>query len=194
VKNSEKLIADLISLRKETPLVDLTNPEVFSTNLHFVFQVIRFTEAILNKACYGSIGELFYYFERKKEEEANHAEWLRRDMKFIDQCPMTRDRFPEAMEMVGAQLYHLAVGDVVATLGYMAVLECFPMPIHIVGQLEQVHGVELLRTLRYHAEHDIDHGKDVLDMIDKYYTPAIYDNAMASQKCLNRFVLAHLVP
>ena len=69
--------------------------------------------------------------------------------------------------MAGSQYYLIYHVDPAALLGYMAALECFPMPLEQVEALERAHGADLCRTLRYHAAHDIEHGSGVLEQIDK---------------------------
>ena len=67
-----------------------------------------------------------------------------------------------------------------ALLGYMAALECQPMPLEMVAELERLHGKPLLRTLRYHATHDQDHGEElmrVLAAVPDYLRALVLSNA-----------------
>jgi PII-like signaling protein len=49
----------------------------------------------------------------------------------------------------------------------MTVLEGEPIPLEVVEKLEALHGTQMLRCIRYHAEHDLEHRKELFALIDK---------------------------
>jgi hypothetical protein len=125
-------------------------------NLIFVWHCIRASEHLLECAIARSSGELADYFCRHLEEERGHATWLAEDLRSVS-VEVSRTRIPrEAMEMVGSLYYLIFHVDACALLGYMRVLESCPIKDKL-ERLEAEYGPELLRTMRYHAEHDPHH-------------------------------------
>lgn len=162
----DQLMQAVRDVRATYPGIDLTRRDVFLRNLIFIHNVIAASESLLRAACDRSIGELKAYFADHLKEEAGHEFWLRNDLATADIHVKSLPVLPEAVAMAGSQYYLIHHVDPVALLGYMAVLECFPIDIEALEKLEEIHGKELCRTLRYHAEHDVSHGADVLDEID----------------------------
>jgi len=165
---SESLIAELERVRAGYKRLDLRDPEVLRRNLTFVYHVIKGSENLLSVAIQCSTREkaLNAYFRAHLEEERDHCGWLSDDLSMLG-VNAKADAVPFLVsEMVGSQYYLLYHVDCAALLGYMAVLECFPVPLETVLALEGVHGTAPLRTLRYHAEHDVDHGADILKVVD----------------------------
>ena len=153
------------------PALDLLDRRVFLQNLTFIHSVIAATPKLLSVAMQESHGHLAAYFESHLEEERDHAAWLAEDLRSASIEISKVDISPEAAAMAGSQYYLLYHIDPTALLGYMAVLECFPMTEHQIDALEFAHGTKLCRTLRHHATHDIEHGADVLDEIDRLTPP-----------------------
>jgi hypothetical protein len=175
------LMKALIEARAQWPRVDLLDRETFIRNLLFVHNVITATPQLLHVAMKQSSSELSRYFRAHLEEERDHAAWLAEDLSSagVDARAMTIS--PQAVAMAGSQYYLIYHVDPAALLGYMAALECFPAPLEQVEALESAHGLDLCRTLRYHATHDIDHGADVLEQVDKLSPQQftiVMDNAM----------------
>jgi hypothetical protein len=176
------LMKALIEARAQWPRVDLLDRETFIRNLVFVHNVITATPQLLHvamKQC--GQGPLARYYEAHLAEEHDHARWLAADLATtgvdVHALPASRD----AIAMAGSQYYLIYHVDPAALLGYMAALECFPTPEDQIRRLEETHGVDLCRTLRYHATHDIDHGADVLEQVDKLNPRQfriVMDNAM----------------
>jgi len=161
------LIKALSEARARYPRIDLLDRETFIRNLVFVHNVITATPQLLYAAMMHSGGDLSAYFEAHLEEERAHALWLANDLASEGIDVRALPVSPDAVAMAGSQYYLIYHVDPAALLGYMAALECFPMPETQERRLEEVHGVDLCRTLRYHATHDIDHGSEVLAQIDK---------------------------
>lgn len=157
----------LESLRKMLPVTDLRNRSALLGNLAFMFQVIRASEDLLMDAAAYARGGLHEYFHEHLGEEMNHAEWLAQDLKNAGVDVYSLPISAEAVAMVGSQYYLIRHVDPAALLGYMLALECFPASVEDVEQLERTHGADVCRTLRHHAIHDQQHGKDVLEQIAK---------------------------
>lgn len=177
---AQYLLSQLASIQSAIK-ADLTDRAVFLRNLIFVAFVIKASEDILKTAIEHSTGTLREYFYAHLEEETGHYDWLKRDLQFADivleECTIPA----EAVAMAGAQYYLAKHVNSIAILGYIAALECFAMPLETVEELERLHGKELCATLRYHAEHDVNHGADVLaiiDRIDPKYQRMVADNAV----------------
>jgi hypothetical protein len=148
--------------------VDLTIPSVFMNNLTFIYHTMKASENLLTVAAGCSLDEplLLNYFMDHLSEEKGHAEWLADDLATVgieaDKTNVPR----QAVELVGSQYYLIQHVHASALLGYMVLMECFPMPLTRVDELEAKYGTALVRTLRYHAKHDTDHGAELLAVID----------------------------
>jgi hypothetical protein len=165
-----QLVMDKIrELRASIPPVNLADPAILRANLLFVAHMIRATEDLLLEAAQASRGVghfkslLQNYFISHYEEEQQHYEWLMKDLGLVT----LKEPDWLAAEVVGAQLYLIKYFSPVALLGYMAVLEGDPTPLAQVEVLEELHGPHLLRCIRFHAEHDLEHRKELFDVIDK---------------------------
>lgn len=154
-------------------------------NLCWLYQVMTGSENLMRVALDDACPTLRTYLEHHKGEEEDHAKWLADDLAEwgIDasEVPLMRS----AAELVGIQYYLIFHRSPNALLGYMAVLEGFPFPLQVLEQLENIHGKEVLRCLRYHAENDIEHRKELFRVIDKINDPVIFENAMRTQFLIN---------
>lgn len=157
------------------PRVDLRSRATLIDNLIFAHQVIVASEQLLDFAVHRLAAEprsgfeavLLQYFRDHAEEERGHAAWLVRDLATAGATVADQPLSWDAVQAVGAQYYLVLHAHPVALLGYMAALEGMPMPIADVDALEALHGRDLLRTLRFHAEHDVDHCADLCQMLDQ---------------------------
>lgn len=166
MKNSEKMLNVVRDVMAQWPYADLKNRRVFLSNLVFMHRIIIASESLLEEALIHAKGALRDYFADHIEEERRHDEWLAEDLA-SDGIDVANCKFPsEAVAAAGTQYYLIRHVDPCALLGYMAVLECFPMPPDRLEKLEEVHGKQLCRTLRHHAEHDVGHAADLLVRID----------------------------
>jgi hypothetical protein len=191
---SERIIAGVEELRKEAPLLELSNKTVLIHNLIWMYQVIVASENLMELArdAAPEASRVFHkYMRTHLEEERNHAEWLAEDLSTagvnVKRLPLNRS----AVELVGSQYYLIHHVSPVAILGYMAVLEGFTFPLELLEQLEAIHGKEPLRCLRYHAENDIEHRKELFKVIDQLDDPIIYDNAIRTQLLMNEAFRAY---
>ena len=129
-------------------------------NLVFLWHCMRASEHLLEVGAEKSSGSLREYFLHHLEEERGHADWLAEDLATAG-VTAARTKLPrEAMEMVGSMYYLVLHVDPCALLGYMRVLESWPLD-SVLEQLVAKHPPELLRTIRYHAEHDPAHLDDL---------------------------------
>jgi len=155
---------EVVKLLQRSKPFEHTNREACVSNLVFMYHCMRASENLLELAIEHSEGGLKDYFVEHLSEETGHAEWLARDLASAGIDATSPPRL--AVEMVGSMYYLVQHLDAAVLLGYMVLMECFPMSLERVAEMEALHGVELFKTLRYHAEHDVEHGIDVLAQID----------------------------
>lgn len=185
---SEKVVEEVAKIRANSVLIDAADLGKLVSNLVFVQQLITASESLLLEAAKKAAGPLKNYFAGHWKEEQGHEAWLARDLADVgfnmEAAPLIR----RAVELAGAQYYLIRHVAPECLLGYMAVLEGFPMPLATVDLLEKIHGKPLLRTLRYHAEHDLEHRKEVFRMIDANPHPGILENAVQTAISINSFL------
>lgn len=168
---SEKLLEITRGIKENTPRVDLTDSAIFHGNLMYVAQVIKASAGLLMEASlylpqdYGVFErELKLYYTEHLKEEQGHYEWLMDD---LDLKSSLNHRDWLAAEVCGAQYYMLKHIHPVALLGHMVALECDPTSIEMIRQLEVLHGKRIMRCARFHATEDLEHQKELLEMVDK---------------------------
>lgn len=146
--------------------LDLRDRKVLLSNMARLYHIIRASETLLEVAVMRSNQnwQLKTYYLDHLEEERNHHVWLLEDLKIAGVNPFPCP--PSSSAFAGAIYYHIRHTSPVALLGYMLVMEGNPMSLPMVGELEEIHGKDLLRTARYHSEHDVDHARDLFGMID----------------------------
>lgn len=191
---ASQLVTVMDGIRLMTPAPSLGQRSVLTKNLTFVHQVIVASEPLLYSALAvlppaehadAFDAQLRTYLHQHAKEESDHADWLAEDLRSAGVDVAQQALSIDAIETVGAQYYLIRHAHPVALLGYMAFLECFPMSLARVEWLEQVHGKELLRTLKHHAEHDPDHGRDLLELIDQVpvgWQALVYNNGVQTAK------------
>ncbi len=162
---------------------NLMSRAILVRNLLFTYHTMRASESLLRigRMMAETDSPLAAYYNRHLAEEAGHAVWMATDLKEgapeIDLSLIPR----EAMQVAGVAYFMILHVNAAALLGYMLVLEGFPLPLTVLGQLESRHGKTLLRTVRYHAENDTDHRDDLLDFLD---SPALDHSAqLAIREC-----------
>jgi hypothetical protein len=157
----------LLEIRGLPLHINLAVPQCFAKNLVFMYHVMRACENLLEVAIKQTEeGVLKRYFVEHLAEERSHEKWLADDLASIGievgNTPISR----EAVQMAGSAYWFIYHVHPVSLLGYMAALEFLPMPLEQVELLETLHGKDVMRCLRFHAEHDIEHGQDLSEMID----------------------------
>lgn len=194
MKLSERIIQDVGALRAQGSDIDLANRAVVINNLIWTHQVIVASEPLMELAidrCAPAANTLRGYYREHIEEERNHAEWLASDLATVGINVAALPLYRSAVELAGSQYYFIMHKSPSALLGYMAVLEGFPVPVEVVAQLEAVHGKALFGCLRYHAENDPEHRKELFRIIDKLDDPSIYENAIRTQYLINEVSRAY---
>lgn len=185
------ILSKIAEVRAGYRSINLMQPMVMRRNLSFAMQMMVASEGLLRAgierlalAAEPYDIAVHGYFVEHLAEEAGHYEWMMEDLAGED----TGFHWGAA-ELAGMQYYLVEHVHPAVLLGYMLVLECFPMPLEMVDQLEAVHGAKLLRTLRYHAVHDRDHGQDVLAMVERapeVLKNWIYQNAIQTAHRIGR--------
>ena len=108
------------------------------------------------------------YFREHAREEVAHDEWLLADLKSAGYsegvCPLI------AASLIGTVMYSIKFIDPAALLGWQIIGECFSLTEEQLEGLEFVWGKTLLRTIRYHATHDLSHAAELLAVIDSLDT------------------------
>ena len=108
---------------------------------------------------------LEYYFSKHLEEERDHAKWLAQDLQCV-QVDAERTEIPLlAVQMAGSVYYLIYHAHPAALLGYMRVLESWPIDKARFAERAKPYPKALLRTLNYHIDHDPDHFRDLLAII-----------------------------
>ena len=191
---SERIVADVGELRRQSPVVDLSDRNMIILNLVWIYQVIVASENLMAVALEEApaAAKVFRnYMTSHLEEERHHANWLNDDLVTagIDVTALPLHR--SAVELAGSQYYLIHHISPAAVLGYMAVLEGFPLPLELLERLESIHGKDMLRCLRYHAENDLEHRKELFSVIDQINDPVIYDNAIRTQLLMNEAFRAY---
>lgn len=189
---SDRIIADVGELRKEAPILDFTSRMLLVHNLVWMHQVIVASENLMEVARDKSKSPILrQYLTSHLVEETDHALWLAEDLKHFEIDVSRLPLYRSAVEFVGSQYYFIHHVSPSALLGYMAVLEGFPFPLNALKSLEELHGKDGLRCLRYHAEHDLEHRKELFKVIDQLDDPVIYQNAIRTQLLLNEAFRAY---
>lgn len=138
----------------------------FGELMSLMYSVIIASEPLLELAIEKSTGKLKEYMLEHREEERDHAIWLKDDLKELG---IDADELPYnevVAGMVGSQYYILNYRNPVMFLGYMLFLESHPMHPLMIKRLELLYGEKAVRTLKYHSVHDVDHAEDLNKVID----------------------------
>jgi hypothetical protein len=137
-------------------------------NLIFLYHVIVASEPLLREAiARTSDPALTAYFAAHLVEELDHAEWLAEDLALVG-IDVKRTQAPlVAVQMAGSMYYLIFHAHPCALLGYMRVLESWPMDRERLAKQAQGYPKDVLRTVNHHIDHDPGHLKDILAAIDK---------------------------
>jgi hypothetical protein len=192
---SNMMQSELRKVRETFAHPNLLDKGTILDNLLFMYQVIIASENLLYVAIarleesYSKLTEyekhLLFYFRDHLEEEKGHAEWLKADLAAgglnVDDCNL----WPEALEMAGSQYYLIHHAHPSSLLGYMFLLEAFPLDLETVAFLEEQHDPRLFRTLRYHSTHDPDHARLLAVVLDQTPVPLrqlVFGNALSTAR------------
>lgn len=182
------LVKMVEKVRATWPKMDLTDRRVLLNNLTYMYRCMVASEDLLRDAVeHTHYGDRLEYYITHALEEHNHAQWLARDLSTAGVQVDALETRCDVAAMVGAQYYLIRYVNACALLGYMAVLECWPMSMKALEALEVTHGTELLRTVRHHTIEDPEHRDDLLEQIDRL-TPEefaiVLDNALQCAYCI----------
>ena len=185
--NSQNIISAVERIRAQVPMIDFRDKRMVLANLIFMHQVMTASERLLFEAANETTGDLRAYYFAHMEEERGHVQWLADDLKSVGINVALMPKVQAAIALAGSQYYLMKHISPFALLGYMLVLEGFPVAMEYVELLEVAHGKELFRTLRYHSEHDIEHRKELFSMIDVNPSAEIMDSATLTATYINEF-------
>ena len=187
MKFSDHVVTSVREVLKNAKSPDLADINSVLRNLTFLYHTMKASEHLLEVAveCSKCRPELQASYAEHLEEERGHHLWLATDLNSAGVDVLKTGVPVKAVEMVGSQYYLMHHVDAAALLGYMALMECFSCSLEVVEKLEEAYGKELFRTVRYHAEHDTDHGADVADAIDRLPEASkalVLENAMQAAR------------
>jgi hypothetical protein len=193
---SDVLIRHIRDVKRASIAIDAGRLAVVIANLTFLHDSVVATEQLLKEAAESTDllprspfhDRLSKYYRSHLDEERDHVKWLRDDLNSAGVSVGEADRL--AMAMVGTQYYLLKHAHPVALLGYMAVVEGDPVPVDVVELLERAHGKDLLRFVRIHALTDLEHRKELFEIINQSPEP-LYDLiARSADNTLDYYVQA----
>lgn len=161
---SDTLIEQILEAKRGITL-DLSSYNAVVENLKFLYDACIASEELLRQGFkYATDSYLEDYYKKHLEEEKGEIEILKNDLKneiFFPRVPGAT-----AMAMIGSQYYMIKHLNPVCLLGYMAIMEADPTPIEVVKIVEELYGKELFGFLRLHAIKDLEHAKELKDVID----------------------------
>jgi len=155
--------------------VDLTQCpiEAIIASLKFLYFLALPTERLLKEAGQETDAltdpytvQLHDYYVRHLVEESGEIDLLISDLASVDVDARALQPNFGAIAMIGTQYYLMKHIDPICLLGYMAVAEACPVSLELVEKLEELHGKDLFKFLRLHAVADLEHRKELIDLID----------------------------
>lgn len=164
-------LLEMIRERKRSELAfDINRREVVIKNLIFLYHACVASEDLLLEAAFAAAKwpneRLRDYYLRHYDEEKGEIKVLWDDLGSGGIEHDMPDRF--SMGMIGSQYYLLKHVDPASLLGYLAVMEADPTPIKNVEMLEELYGENLFRFLRMHAVKDLEHAKEIKEVIQEF--------------------------
>jgi len=165
---SDELIDDIREYKK-TFRINIMNWGAVIENLKFLHDCCAASEELLEDAASRGPTSLVEYYRSHLEEERGELACLTQDLRSVGVVSWMPN--PIAMALIGTQYYLLKHVKTVSLLGYMAVQEADTIPIGVVKQLEQAHGKDLFRFVRMHAIKDLEHRKELIEVIDSVPEP-----------------------
>lgn len=152
---------------------DFSKREVVLENLKFLYWTCKASEQLLIDGAHQAfkyedeftvgLGE---YYQEHFHEEKDELKVLVKDLANagVKVEDLKLDKL--AMALIGSQYYMLKHSHPVSLLGYMAIQEADPTPMKVVKLLEEAHGKEILSFLRMHAIKDLEHRKELIEILD----------------------------
>lgn len=168
--NFSDLLLENIQERKRQFAFNPYDRDGVIKNLVFLYHVCIASEELLREAyrcCLNDLpdtSDLARYYLEHLEEERGEVPILKEDLASAGIEPEMPDAI--SMAMIGTQYYLLKHMSPYCLLGYMAIQEADPTDIKVVKLLETLHGKSLFRFLRLHAIKDLEHRKELIQVID----------------------------
>lgn len=178
---------DAFTLVSRVQMPSIQTLPQFLAYLRFLEAVMRASEDLMEEAVSHSTGELNLYFKAHLEEERGHAKWMARDIVSLGGEPSLIDH--GAAALAGAQYYYIRHVGAWSFLGYLVAMEGNSAPVSAIAAMEKAFGEHGCRTLRYHAEHDPKHAKDLRVMIEMHDD----DNVIAYNAAMTAHMYRHFV-
>lgn len=171
---SDILLEHIRDVKRRLFTFDANRLAVVIANLIFLHDFVVASEQLLIEAAESAellarslfTARLAEYYRSHLGEERDHVKWLREDLRSVGVNVPAELPNKWAMAMAGSQYYLLKHAHPAALLGYMAVLEGDPTPVEVIDALEQAYGKQLLRFNRIHAVKDLEHRKELFEVID----------------------------
>jgi hypothetical protein len=171
---SDVLLKHIRNVKRALFTIDASRLDAVIANLIFLHDAVVASEQLLIEAATSADllpqsayhARLAKYYRSHLDEERDHVKWLREDLKSVDVNVPAELPNKFAMAMAGSQYYLLKHAHPAALLGYMAVLEGDPTPVEVIDSLERTYGKQLLRFARIHAVKDLEHRKELFEVID----------------------------
>ncbi len=112
------------------------------------------------------------YLAKHIQEEAHHDDWLLEDLEAIGYVPESLRSRPPSMNvayLVGSQYYWTYHYHPVCLLGYISILEGYPVTPEQIEEMRQATGYppQAFRTLMKHADLDPHHRDDLDALLDR---------------------------
>jgi hypothetical protein len=171
---SDVLLKHIRNVKRALFIIDASRLDAVIANLIFLHDAVVASEQLLIEAAKSADlllqssyhTRLAKYYRSHLDEERDHVKWLREDLKSVDVNVPAVLPNKWAMTIAGSQYYLLKHAHPAALLGYMAVLEGDPTPVKVIESLERAYGKQLLRFARIHAVKDLEHRKELFEVID----------------------------
>jgi hypothetical protein len=113
------------------------------------------------------------YFETHHNEEIGHDEWLIADLEqlgFLRSDVLSTKAHPSVAAMVGSQYYWILHEQPLMLLGYIFVLEGYPIDVRTIEKWQESSGLpkEAFQTVRRHAIMDIGHRQEFMTLMRSF--------------------------
>jgi len=152
-------------------LMDARSLTSILKNLIFLHDIVVASEELLREASLSckhtndQFSRLLYdYYQNHLIEEVGHLQWLKDDLASANVDPEFPNRF--ATTIVGAQYYLIKHVHPASLLGYLIVMEGDPISAETLEYLEKIHGNKLFGFLQLHSTKDIEHRRELFEVID----------------------------
>lgn len=151
--------------------------------LSFAYGLMVASVPLLEYAIPRCTGKLQEYYQDHLAEERGHDHMLFKDLCSFGMGPIPR--YVQAASLAGLQYYLIDQEHPALLLGYMLALESESLPIPMIAQLAERHGVQLT-ALHHHAVHDPVHKADLENMIGRIDQPELFRRLIENKEYVTR--------